>query len=398
MEVDKNEIETVITIGEYQKGDCLKIQVRYDGELVKLLCISADSVRTRVVLSLKPEDYIDEIHYWTPESPNLYDVEVYLVRNEQILDKVETYFGMRKVHIDDGRIMLNNVPYYLKMVLDQGYWKESGLTAPDDDALKQAILYMKAMGFNGVRKHQKIEDPRFYYWADKLGILVWGEVPSAYEFCDKEIRNIVRDFTEFIRRDYNHPSIIAWVPLNESWGVRKMLTDKKQQNFGETLYHMAKAMDESRLVSTNDGWENVKTDIVGIHDYEDSGDGILDKYRSERMETPENLFPGRRRLFAYQNEYEKGKQALLMTEYGGIAMVSDTEKGNGWGYNRPVRTREEWMERYRCITTAIMSVPEIAGFCYTQLTDVYQEVNGILDMDHCPKFNLEEIRKINKVQ
>ena len=394
-DIDRNNIEVTVTVEEYCPGDSLEFKVFYNEKNVKYQKVSMDNKITKLVISFVPEDFIDEIHYWTPENPNLYDVKVKLIREEEVADVVETYFGMRKVEVKDGRFLLNHSPCYLKMVLNQGYWKESGLTAPNDEALKQDLLYIQQMGFNGVRMHQKIEDPRFYYWADRLGIMVWAEMPSAYYFCDKEMINITRDMMDFIRRDFNHPSIIAWVILNESWGVRKILADKNQQNFGVALYHLAKAMDPTRLVSSNDGWENIKSDIVGIHDYAGNGDRFAETYTGEKKQFPDDLFPGSRRLFAHGYGYEGDTNIYIMSEYGGIALFDDTEDDDCWGYDRPAKTKEEFLEKYKNLTKAIKNITEFSGYCYTQLTDVYQEVNGLLDMNHNPKFNLEKIREIN---
>lgn len=393
-DIDTNTVEAVITVDEYQPEDTMEIEVTYQGRGVKTMEVSLDGYRTRVVIALKPEDFIDELHYWTPEQPNLYDVSLRLVRGGKLQDYVNTYFGMRKISIEDGRIMLNHKPCYLKMVLDQGYWEESALTAPSDEALRQDILLTKELGFNGARKHQKIEDPRYYYWADKLGLLVWAEMPSGYEFCDREIGNLSREYVEFIMRDYNHPSIIAWVPLNESWGIRKVLVDPAQQNFAVSMYHLTKAMDPGRLVSTNDGWENVKTDIVGIHDYHKEGAGIL-KYAGTLSGNPESVFPESRRLFAYGTCCDKENSVFMVTEYGGIALCQDTGNGENWGYDRPERSPEDLLRRYRDVTGAIAGIRQISGFCYTQLTDVYQEVNGILNMKHQPKFPCSQMKEIN---
>lgn len=396
-DIDKNTVEAIVTAEEFCPGDELAFSVFYQGKLVKQVTASADWYRTRVLIALQPDDFIDEIHYWTPEHPNLYNMQVRLLRGGAVQDTVDTYFGMRKISIDQGRILLNNAPYYLKMVLDQGYWKETGLTAPDDDALRYDVEIAKACGFNGVRKHQKIEDPRYYYWADKLGLLVWGEVPSAYEYCAQEIINISREFQDFMVRDYNHPCLIAWVPLNESWGVRKILNDPCQQHFGESLYHMAKAMDPTRLVSTNDGWENIRTDIASIHDYHMKGRELTEKYTPAVLQNPEAVFPGGRRLYAMNVPHRPEESAFMVTEYGGIALATDTG-GENWGYGEAEQGADALIERYRDVTTAIMNIPQICGFCYTQLTDVYQEVNGLLDMDHRPKFDCGRIREINDLR
>ncbi len=178
---------------------------------------------------------------------------------------------------------MNNSSYYQKLILGQGYWPQSLLTPPRDEAIVFDIEMTKKMGFNGARKHQKIEDPRYYYWADKLGLLVWGEMPSAYDFNIEEIQNITNEMIEFINRGYNHPCIVTWVPLNESWGVRNIYTDKTQQDFAKSLYNTIRAMDKTRLISTNDGWEQVESDICGIHDYEAWSKEFNVKYQNKEQ-------------------------------------------------------------------------------------------------------------------
>ncbi len=393
--IDSNSIETEFSVNHFAPGDYANIDVFYNNKKVKSICTTLDGLRTTAIICLQAEDYIDECHYWTPENPNLYQIKFELVHRGNISDTVESYFGMRKITVDQGRIMLNYKPYYLKAILDQGYWEESLLTPPSDEAIRKDVEMTKELGFNCARKHQKIEDPRYYYWADKVGLLVWGEVPSAYEFCDDEIHNIIRDFQEFIKRDYNHPSIIVWVPLNESWGVRKMLTNKKQQHFGEALYNLAKAMDETRLVSTNDGWENVKTDIVGIHDYSPLGSEFTRKYTISNMQNPEGIYAQNRRLYAYDQKYSKDS-VFMITEYGGIAMQRSINDQASWGYFGIEKDEKSFLKRYADITQSILNLEGIAGFCYTQLTDVFQEVNGLLDSAHDYKVDKDMIRRINQ--
>ena len=391
-DIDNNLVEAEITVGEYVPGDSLDLAVSYKGRLVKTMTVSLDYIYSKVTIDLLEDDFIDEVHYWCPDEPNLYGVKLTLKSGGQTADEVESYFGMRKIEVENGRVLLNNRPFYSKLILDQGYWRVSGLTPPSDDAIKSDIEMTKKYGFNGARKHQKIEDPRYYYWADVLGLVVWGEVPSAYKFNTKEISNLTRDFQEFVKRDYNHPSLVAWVPLNESWGIRKMLTDPSQQHFGEAMYHLAKAMDKTRIISTNDGWENVKTDIISIHDYCGTGKEIAEKYTPEALENPEDIYPMIRRLYGRGQAYTGG--AFMVTEYGGIALKGQID-GENWGYGGAENDADDLIRRYADVTGAIMKIEKIQGFCYTQLTDVFQEVNGLLDFDHTPKVDFEPIRKIN---
>lgn len=204
---------------------------------------------------------------WTPENPNLFDITLSLKEDEKTLDIVQSYFGMRKIHTENGMVYLNNKPYYQKLVLDQGYWPESLMTAPTDEALKKDIELAVEMGFNGCRKHQKVEDPRFLYWADKLGFLVWGECASAAYYSEQAAARLTVEWIEIIERDYNHPSIVTWVPLNESWGVQDISLNRQQQHHSQALYHLVHSLDTTRLVISNDGWEMTETDICAIHNY-----------------------------------------------------------------------------------------------------------------------------------
>ncbi len=238
---------------------------------------------------------------------------------------------------------MNGEVLYQRLVLDQGYWKQSLLTPPDEESIKKDIILAKQMGFNGARKHQKIEDPRYYYWADRLGFLVWGEMPSCYKCTDNTLKNSSAELTEFIERDYNHPSIITWVTVNESWGMRNIRTDSSQQSLANMLYYQAKALDRTRLVSGNDGWEQTEnTDILALHDYE------LMPENTGKYESMEDIIYGhaeRRMVLADGQKY--GRQPVLMTEYGGIAFTSETE---GWGYYNKAGSQEEFLKRLEPVT------------------------------------------------
>jgi hypothetical protein len=284
--------------------------------------------------------------------------------------------------------MLNNRPYLLRMVLDQGYWPESGLTAPDDAALRRDVVLARQMGFNGVRKHQKIEDPRYLYWADRLGLLVWEEMPSAYRFTRASVERLTRQWNEIVMRDYSHPCIIAWVPINESWGVPNLPDNPRERHYVQALYHLTHTLDSTRPVIGNDGWESVATDIIGIHDYDDRAERIARRYHAEQL-LP-RLFkrerPGGRLLVLAGQKV--ANQPLMLTEFGGIACGS--EESGTWGYSR-CDTPEELIRRYRELLDVVRSLYVFSGFCYTQFADTYQERNGLLYADRTPKVPLKEI-------
>ena len=248
------------------------------------------------------------------------------------------------------------------------------------------------MGFNGARKHQKVEDSRYYYWADKLGLLVWGELPSSYEFNTTAAGNSARELSEFVAQKYNHPSIIFWVPLNESWGVNKIVSNTQQQNYARSLYYTLKALDPTRLVSTNDGWEQVaESDICAIHDYALFPSNTTKYSDMERIVTHEAQT---RKIYAQGCQY--AGQPVLLTEYGGIAFASEGQSGGAelWGYFEAVQNEEEFFARLEPVTRYLFQSGKFQGFCYTQLTDVMQEVNGLLDIDRCCKVDIGRLRRL----
>ncbi|MHB8066183.1 MAG: glycoside hydrolase family 2 protein, partial [Ruminiclostridium sp.] len=187
----------------------LDVVVSFKGQVKSQIKLKLCDRISRVTIDLKEEDYIDELQYWTPETPNLYDLQLRISVDGKTADQISSYFGMRKISVEGNNIFLNNKPYYLKLILDQGYWTESLLTPPSDESLRYDVEMTRNFGFNGARKHQKIEDPRYYYWADKLGLLVWGEMPSPYDFNSEQTENVTREWIAFINRDYNHPCIMA---------------------------------------------------------------------------------------------------------------------------------------------------------------------------------------------
>lgn len=353
----------------------------------KTVCRNVYSVPDRIfrfTVDLREEDYVDEVHYWSAEHPNLYDVKFTLLLNGRAVDKVGSYFGMREIEVRNGDILLNNNSLYQRTVLDQGYFAQTLLTPPDDETLKRDIELIKSFGYNGVRMHQKIEDPRFYYYADVLGLYVWGELPSAYGFCEAEQHALVRDFEEFIDRDYNHPSIICWVPLNESWGTRNIRYDVRQQNFARALYYLAKSKDPTRLVTMNDGWEVVGGDFIALHSYE-QGERLDRLFHAECREKSAI----QRRICLADGVSEEGRPVLL-TEFGGFAYAG----GEGWGYGRGCESEEELLARLERVMRRLYAHDEIKGFCYTQYSDVFQEINGHVTLERKIKIAPERVRKL----
>lgn len=370
-------------------ADLIEIKVSYDGKQVKRQMFTPDGKYTRYNVNMMEINYVDEITYWAPEHPNLFYVDINLYKDNVLLDTVHTRFGMRKISVsDDGKVLLNNKPLYQRLILDQGYWKTTGLTPPSVEDIKKDIQLTLDMGFNGARKHQKFEDPYYYYLADEMGLLTWCEMPSSYNFNTDEVSYVTKEWQEIVNTAKKFSSVITYVPVNESWGIRKALTSKDQQNFAKSLYYLTKSIDGSRLVSTNDGWENVSdSDILAFHDYSSLGEEFADKYNEN---TYDDVFQTFRKVLANGNAYLG--QPVLLSEFGGIMFEKDQRDGN-WGYNSAAKTDDEFFARLKALVDGIYKA-DFQGFCYTQLTDVQQEVNGLLDYDHNPKVDVQKLKEI----
>lgn len=388
-DIDKNEIEIRTFLNQAPAGSKVeaRIDIRFKDEYTTSTTLSFNSAQeTRTV---RLHDFNDHGlgRWWTPEKPNLYDVTVTLIVDGQEADTLTSYFGMRKISVQAGKVKLNNRVYVMRLVLDQGYFPDGILTAPTDEALKQDIELSKAMGFNGARKHQKIEDPRFMYWADRLGYLVWGEAANAYSYSEEYVRRFTQEWQEAIDRDYNHPCIVVWVPLNESWGVPNILVDERQQRHALAMYYLTKSLDDTRLVVSNDGWEHMTSDLVTIHDYAWRRTELEERYGT--VEGSLGTKPHRRETLVGGTKYEG--QPILVTEFGGIAFKKS--EWEGWGYSG-AENEEDFLKKLADVVEPLYNSRHVQGICYTQLTDVEQEINGLLTYDRVPKAPLEEIKKI----
>ena len=372
----------------YGKADEAEIVLTFKDKRIKKQRISLDGKRTDYSINLADNAFdFGELLWWV-DNPNLINVDYVLYKDGNICDNAHARIGLRKISVEDGKINLNDRPLFQRLILDQGYWEESGLTPPSIEALKKDIEISKAMGFNGARKHQKLEDPYFYYYAEELGFLVWAEMPSAYTFCDREVKAITAEWQEIVNVAKNFTSVIAYVPLNESWGAREIKTNKSQQNFARSLYYLTKSLDDTRLVSTNDGFENIEeSDILSIHDYEiKSAEEFPIKYNGNY----DGMHPQGWALFADGHSY-KG-QPVLLTEFGGIAFVNEAN-GETWGYGNGAKNADDLCERLEQLIKGIAKT-EFQGYCYTQLTDVQLEVNGLLYADRTPKVAVDRLKKI----
>jgi beta-galactosidase/beta-glucuronidase len=339
---------------------------------------------------------------WSPESPHLYDLRIRLFDGDELLDEVQSYTGMRSIEMRGGRVLLNGKAVYLKMILDQGYWPESYLAAPSDEALQSDVGWAKLFGFNGVRKHQKIEDPRWLYWCDRIGLLVWEEMPNAREWSSHAEERLSAEWRRAVRRDYSHPCIIAWVPVNESMGFPRLGRDHPgQYAFIERMVSITRRIDPTRPVIDNDGWEHTDiTDICAIHDYTPTAERLRERYRetAEKGSLPATVWIGNKPLFARGSNYRG--QPVVLSEIGGFLIVPEdipAEKRDLlYRFYGSANTSEELLEKYRDLMEGIASLKFLAGFCYTQLTDIEQEINGLLTYDRRPKIAPELIAEIHR--
>jgi beta-galactosidase/beta-glucuronidase len=399
-DVDESRVNVRVSVEGFEPGMSLRLTIAFDGDRVLEEEAKLDApLLLRDLLLAAPA-------LWSPEQPNLYDLRLELLDSGgETLDAVDSYFGMRKIEARDGKVYLNNRPYYQRLVLDQGYFPGGLLTAPTDEDLRRDIDLAREMGFNGARKHQKVEDPRWLYWADTLGFLVWGEMANAYAYSSDYVRRITAEWQEAVRRDYNHPCVVVWVPMNESWGVPRLATDPEQVEHLLAMYHLTRSLDPTRPVISNDGWEHALTDLCTVHSYVDAAalagryatpsssvaDLLTQDYGNTTAltELDEKAQPGRRPVYAPGYEYRG--EPILVTEFGGISFES---AGPGaWGY-WTASNSEELLKQYRSQVTALLGCDPVQGFCYTQLADVEQETNGLLTHDRRPKADPVRIREI----
>lgn len=383
-------------------GGKLEVTLKDNGKVVSKETVAANSLST-VILPVK------KMKTWSPENPFLYDVELRVIdKAGNVVDEVKSYAGMRKVHIEGKKIYLNNQPYYQRLVLDQGFYPDGIWTAPSDEALKKDIQLSMEAGFNGARLHQKVFEERFYYWADKLGYLTWGEASSWGMDCNdiETARNFITEWTEIVERDRNHPSILIWTPTNEEFWPDRVQYPRLMQD----LYKLTKAIDPTRPFHGTSGGSHIATDIWTVHNYEQDpaklkdllyNDGkLMEAPKWEIQLMPKNIgFNGLKYTDQYTFPQYKHDMPYLIDEFGGIkwnpSQQMESAQNTSWGYGEPPHSLEEFYARLEGLVNTVLSLSDhVWGYCYTQLTDVEQEQNGIYYYDRSPKFDMKRIHAI----
>ncbi|WP_432498581.1 glycoside hydrolase family 2 protein [Kineococcus gypseus] len=373
----------------------LEVRLELDGRVLAEQRVLVEEQHTRTVLVLPALGNGQGLAQllWSPEQPRLVDAAVRVLAGGRVVDEVASYLGLRSAGVGGGAFLLNGQPCFLRSVLEQGYWPASHLAAPDAAALRREVELVKELGFNAVRVHQKVEDPRFLHWADRLGLLVWGETANAYAFTPRAVQRLTREWMEVVHRDAGHPCVVTWVPLNESWGVQHIATSSAQQHYATALAALTRALDPSRPVVSNDGWEHTDSDLWTVHDYAGTGAELAGRYGSAAAVQAllAGTGPAGRRV-RLPGGGERG-QPVVLSEFGGVRYAPGAPAGSTWGYSS-ASDAEDFAARLADLFGAVHASPVLAGFCYTQLTDTLQEANGLLDEHRRPKLPVERIRAI----
>ena len=332
---------------------------------------------------------LSELHLWEVGNGRLYDL--ILTYGE---DRVYSYFGMRSLLLDGMKFRLNGKAVFQRLVLDQGFYPDGIYTASSDEALENDIKISMAAGFNGARLHQKVFEPRFLYHCDRLGYMVWGEYGNwgmDYSNLDA-LPRMLQEWMEVLERDINHPSIVIWCPFNETWGFQGR---KQDDLLLSTVYHATKHIDPTRPCIDASGGVHVVTDIFDVHDYTQDPAAYAD------MWTDADVRIGFDKMKKYHSEKTISRRGsylsgpFLISEYGGIRWDVSPTNQHSWGYGNTPKTVEEFIERYRGLTDILLDNEGMLGFCYTQLYDVEQEVNGLYTYDRVPKFDMSIFHQIN---
>lgn len=333
-----------------------------------------------------------KVQMWSPNCPHIFDIEYVLYDGDVEIDRVNSYTAFKTFEARKNLFILNNNQYFLKGILFQGYYPNDGLTPNDEQIYIDMINKCKAIGLNNIRVHQKIEDELFYYYCDILGITTFLELPSPYEFTSRTKENLVRDVKEAVIQMQNHPSIIAYVPINESWGVPNITTNKIEQDFASSLYYLVKSLDHTRLVIDNDGWEHTEnTDIVTLHNYDQNPETLKKLYEDVEGVVNDTLMSLEKQSRATYNVGCKYKgQPIMLDEFVGTMI----EGSSGWGYGNSSSNKDDYFNRIKALISGIRHNPLIAGYCITQFNDTYQEKNGLFDENFEPKLPLNKFKEI----
>ncbi len=388
---EKDALRFEYEIENFVPGIQLAIHIEYASHPIADVILFPKSEHGDIEISIKNEYEAFRVQQWSSEYPNIFDL-VYEVKDENgnVMDTVKSYSAYKSFEAKGSLLYINNNPVFMKMVLFQGYYRNLGLTPETEDEYERVVNLCKTIGLNGIRMHQKLESELFYYYCDMMGIMTFLEIPSPYEFSSRTIESVHSTLMEALKQYSNHPSIVAYVPLNESWGVPHISTSVQEMNLASSLYYLAKAYDPNRLCIDNDGWEHVETtDMMTIHNYEQEPARLEALYKDfDSVMKDRNQMMNCRALNDVGCHY-KG-QPVLLDEFVGTSYSGS----NGWGYGSTVNSDDQYEERIRGLISTARNHPYFTGYCITQFNDTYQETNGLFDEDYNPKISIEKLKSI----
>jgi len=369
-DVDNEKLDVTVTLNKWSSGAIVNATVTTPTGEVTVGAKATGSACTFSIPVPKPR-------LWSLDDPYLYDVTFTVGK-----DSVVSYFGMRKVEIVGYAVHLNDKPVYQRLVLDQGFYRDGIITAPSDDVLRRDVELGLEAGFNGARLHMKVFEPGTLYWADKLGYLVWGEFPNwgMEEGDPASLNSMLPGWIESVNRDYNSPALVGWCPFNET-------RPNRVAEVFETFYDVTRAIDPIRPIIDTSGYvHSSKTDIFDVHDYDQNVESFRKRY--------EGLASGEGEIFQHKHCVGYAGQPYFVSEYGGIFWDIGLTEKDDWGYGENPKSIEEFYARLEGLTDVLLENDKMCAFCYTQLTDVFQEKNGIYSFDREVKFDMDRVRKI----
>lgn len=382
-------------VDKAEKGTFLSAEVYFNGNKVAETETEILNKEGKLLIDLENRKEQLPMKPWSAGVPQqFFDVKYRLKKNGKVIDEVGSYFALVSYTSDKDRILINYLPAtYLRMVLNQGYYVGGDLTGTEEQIYNDVCL-IKEMGFNGVRMHQKIEDERFYYYCDMLGLYVWCEMPSAYVTDDRTVTALLTQWASIVKQIRGFASVMAYVPFNESWGALQVKENERQQNFVNAAFFITKTLVPDRLAVGNDGWEHTFTDILTVHNYSQDKDSLYEAYSDTEGFAAGERVKDLHTRSAFSDGYGYDGQPIILSEFGGVKYSPDD---TSWGYGNAANTEKELENRIAGLVKATTENKKIAGYCYTQLTDVYQEKNGLLTFDRKPKISLEKIKHINEI-
>lgn len=372
----------------------IELAIACQGELLGHVTAMVNDWSFRVTLDLS-QGATNEVELeqflWMPWRPTLMDAAV-VVWGAAGVDEVCSYLGYREIGVSRAGITINSHPLYLRSVLEQGYWSESCLTPPSVEAMKAEVKLMLDMGLNNCRIHQKVEDPRFLFFCDTMGLTVWSETAAAYTFDSTAVRQFTTEWVDIVRANEGHPSIIAWTPFNESWGIVQISRNPAQAAFARGIADLTRALDPTRPVISNDGWEHPDSDILTIHDYEWRSEVLRQRYSLDGITQLISVCGPAGRALSVGN-HQREAVPVILSECGGVEFVTHRSADCTWGYSSS-NDAANYEQRMRAILDPILASPVLQGFCWTQLTDTLQEANGLCDENRVPKLDLALLREL----